>query len=537
MFAEIVHINQARIGNISRRPTLRKYEIPILTQASVDEEHTIPLQDLFVSVHQNRIVLSSGKLNKEVIPRLSSAHNYAQQTLPVYHFLCDLQFQGVQGQINWKWGALHQAPYLPRVCYDKVILSLAQWLLGEEEIQLMASAKGEQLYQQVQEIRKVRSIPRWIIVAEEYNKLPLDLENTYCLLVLQSLAKAKKSMAIEECIADETTLWTEGPEGLFTNEFIIPFQYTPPVKSTLPPVIKTPSTQQRQFTIGSEWLYAKIYCGIKTADKLLTEVFKPLTERLVEAGVIDKWFFIRYQDPDHHLRVRFHGEGIFYAGVIEQLHQELQLYLDTHLIHKIQLDTYQRELERYGLDNIVNSETLFFHDSVAVVGILDRLSGTAGDESRWQLAIRGVDGLLGDFGYSLIAKETLMAALQERFGKEFNLMNRDAKQSLRKKFRQERKKIESILQSSIPQDHELFFPAQVLEERSKHWQPIITQILQEHREGRLSIPLASLLGSYIHMFLNRFLRSRQRMHEAIIYNFLFHTYHSSRMQAKPPFSK
>ncbi|WP_392348660.1 lantibiotic dehydratase C-terminal domain-containing protein [uncultured Polaribacter sp.] len=51
---------------------------------------------------------------------------------------------------------------------------------------------------------------------------------------------------------------------------------------------------QRTFVIGDKWLYYKIYCGVKTADMLLLEVIKPLTEQLIEEKIIDKWFFIGY---------------------------------------------------------------------------------------------------------------------------------------------------------------------------------------------------------------------------------------------------
>jgi hypothetical protein len=61
---------------------------------------------------------------------------------------------------------------------------------------------------------------------------------------------------------------------------------------------------QRTFVIGDKWLYYKIYCGVKTADMLLLEVIKSLTEQLIEEKIIDRWFFIRYSDPEPHVRFR-----------------------------------------------------------------------------------------------------------------------------------------------------------------------------------------------------------------------------------------
>lgn len=63
---------------------------------------------------------------------------------------------------------------------------------------------------------------------------------------------------------------------------------------------------QKTFTIGSEWMYYKIYCGVKTADDIMLKVIQPICKQLLQEQSIDKWFFIRYSDPDAHLRVRFH---------------------------------------------------------------------------------------------------------------------------------------------------------------------------------------------------------------------------------------
>ena len=63
---------------------------------------------------------------------------------------------------------------------------------------------------------------------------------------------------------------------------------------------------KRTYILGDEWLYYKLYCGARTSDVILTETIKPVTEYLLNQGLIDSWFFIRYGDPDFHIRIRFH---------------------------------------------------------------------------------------------------------------------------------------------------------------------------------------------------------------------------------------
>ena len=91
VYAEIVHLPQGRIGNILSRPVLREYEIPFLGRSGAPEERQIPITDLLVSVRGNQIVLRSRRLQREIVPRLSSAHNFTNRSLGVYRFLCTLQ--------------------------------------------------------------------------------------------------------------------------------------------------------------------------------------------------------------------------------------------------------------------------------------------------------------------------------------------------------------------------------------------------------------------------------------------------------------
>jgi thiopeptide-type bacteriocin biosynthesis protein len=525
VFAEIVHINQARIGNISMRPVLREYEIPIIVQASVDEAHTIRLEDLLVSVRNNRIVLWSKRLNKEIIPRLSTAHNYSLQALPVYQFLCDLQYQQVQSSLYWTWGALSKAPFLPQVRYGKVIVAKARWVLTKEELAILTQTKEGDWLEQWRLLRKRRNLPKWVTVGEGDTVLPLDLENKLCLKVLQGLLKNKSSLILEECLVQEDKLWVTGPEGCFTHEFILPLQYSSvqPIASASLPAHNRVFTVPRQFCPGSAWLFAKIFCGVRTADTILTDVIKPLTESLLAAGLIDKWFFIRYNDPEPHLRVRFHGQGSFYGTVLGQLQKALQPYLEAKLVTNLQTDTYQRELERYGAENIEDSEAVFFHDSKAVIDLLDLLAGDEGDTIRWQLAIRGVDHLLADFRFDLQAKRQLIDGLQANFKQEFGMDNPESRKSLAAKFRQERKQMEQLLSPFDDKNHKLAPAFQILEQRSEQWH----ELLQSIRDKTWSVPIDQVVRSYIHMFLNRIFHSSHRMQEMVVYHLLFQHYTSA----------
>src|SRR5262249_28748490 len=150
VFAEVVHLPQGRVGNILSRPVFRRHEIPFLGRSGALPEHQIPVTDLLVSVVGQRIVLRSRRLGREVVPRLTSAHNFVRGSLGVYRFLCVLQSQGLASGLGWSWVALDSAPFLPRVRTGRLILARARWRMGEAEIQALAKPQGAERFLAVQ---------------------------------------------------------------------------------------------------------------------------------------------------------------------------------------------------------------------------------------------------------------------------------------------------------------------------------------------------------------------------------------------------
>ncbi|NMC99596.1 MAG: lantibiotic dehydratase, partial [Bacteroidales bacterium] len=203
---------------------------------------------------------------------------------------------------------------------------------------------------------------------------------------------------------------------------------------------------KRTFIIGSEWLYYKIYSGPKTADRVLTEVIKPVTEILLDENIIDSWFFIRYADPKQHIRVRFHHkESHLQIRTIQLIHELLMPFIDTGMIWKVLTDTYNREIERYGKSLIEPTEQfLFFYDSMMVVNILDQIEGDEGEKLRWMIGLRAVNEMLEIFRFNDIEKSNFIQKLRDGFGEEFG-MNKDLKSQLSDKYRNEKKSIESIM--------------------------------------------------------------------------------------------
>ncbi len=283
---------------------------------------------------------------------------------------------------------------------------------------------------------------------------------------------------------------------------------------------------QRSFIPGSQWLYYKIYSGPKASDFVLTEVVLPLVEHFQSGGWIDKWFFIRYADPKHHLRLRFlikDKQNV--SGIMEGVFEKIQPLVEQQIVWKVQLDTYHRELERYGENTIELSESLFCCDSWATVQFLDLIEGDEGEKLRWLYGLRMIDCLLNAFEYAIQEKLRLMEDLKEGFGKEFN-MSRPLKKQLDDKYRKERESIDDFMTFTEELEPDYKPILDILENTGDRLSTIAHGLLEIEKKEQLQMTKNSLMGSYIHMLMNRLFKSKNRLNEMVCYDFLYRYYRS-----------
>jgi hypothetical protein len=179
VFAEIVHLPEGRIGNVLLRPALRGHEIPFLGRSGIAPAQQISVDDLVVSIKGNRIVLRSQRLGREIVPRLTSAHNFTRFSLGVYRFLAALAQQDGT-HLGFSWGGLADAPFQPRITSGRVVLSRACWVLNTPELGPIkdAAKRGRAgLLEAIARLRASLELPRWIVLADQDNELVVDLEN------------------------------------------------------------------------------------------------------------------------------------------------------------------------------------------------------------------------------------------------------------------------------------------------------------------------------------------------------------------------
>ncbi|WP_299618590.1 thiopeptide-type bacteriocin biosynthesis protein [uncultured Tenacibaculum sp.] len=273
---------------------------------------------------------------------------------------------------------------------------------------------------------------------------------------------------------------------------------------------------KRNFILGDEWIYYKIYCGKRTADTVLTNIIKPLSEKLLKENLINQWFFIRYTDPKPHLRVRFHILDTDKVGnVIKIVKNHTEKHVNDGTICSIQTDMYSRELERYGYSIIEESEHLFYIDSETC---LDALSLIDDDILLFLFSLRSIDTTLNAFYFDIDQKIKFTAYNRDLFKKEFN-----ANKALSKQLNIKYQTLRNPILSFFTKPHKEFTPlVELLNKKSEEIKQKVRIINDNVKNQNLSIE--DLLASHIHMTVNRIFRDKQRLHELVCYSCLYKFY-------------
>jgi hypothetical protein len=224
ILAEIVHIPESRTGNILRRPTLRKHEIAYLCKTGVPKENNLNLDDLFISVQGNEIILRSEKHSKEVMPCMSSAHNFTKNSLPIYHFLCDLELQNQKPIFTFNWGVLEtHYNFFPRVIYDDVILSKAKWIIKNEEIIHFYKMNTNILTEEFPKFKRNRKIPQYVNWVNFDNTLLLNLETKIGINLFLKSVKNQEKIILEEFLFIEKSIIQNTMNNDFCNQIILSY--------------------------------------------------------------------------------------------------------------------------------------------------------------------------------------------------------------------------------------------------------------------------------------------------------------------------
>ncbi len=343
--------------------------------------------------------------------------------------------------------------------------------------------------------------------------------------LLVASAARQNRIVLSELLPGEDGLCVNSKEGRFFHELVIPFRCagrhrtdSDGRKESHAPQNSASAASAKYRYPGDDWLYIKLYSNPLVLESALVDSVRSCMSTLQTMRIVDRWFFIRYQDPQFHLRLRLHGSPNELQDVAMPMFRDiLAPLMNRENIWRVQIDTYERETERYlGIEGIELAERIFHVDSVSVVDALAFLGESINTTDRAWLTIAGINSLLADFGFDLQQRTSIVASFLKSVQakmKSSEIHERHAGQI----YRSSRKHIIQLLTN--PKDISL----EAFAVRSSKIR-LYSNEVRECAARAGDVALISLIQSYVHMHVNRMLRSPDRGLEFMLYDFLHRTY-------------
>lgn len=402
IFAEASYIPQyGRTANVMLAPNLRDFEIAIGTNSAAGK---IPLMldDILVSATLERLYLKSASLGKEVIVTAGHMLNF-HQSPPVYRFMRELSFEGVRTWQPFEWGRLEQFVFLPRVRYGRTILSPAKWNLYPHNFSSGGKRENDGEWQERFAAWKNEwMVPRYVYMVYTDHRILLDLENKEFIDEVRKELLANQRVVFHEMIGSFEERWISGTGGRYNMECVVQLEKRQRTSQSAPfsPIAKTCSKDERVKLPGSNWLFVKLYGGEDRQDEFIAGAVVEFAESALQNELADSWFYMRYKDPAPHIRVRFHGQpNVLLGKLLPSLHDWANVCMKEGLIQKLSIDTYEREVGRYGGPSCISdAERVFFGDSRTAAALIHLLRYTSNEWPNYVVAAVSAIQIMSEFG-------------------------------------------------------------------------------------------------------------------------------------------
>ncbi|MFJ4188444.1 lantibiotic dehydratase [Kitasatospora sp. NPDC089509] len=333
---------RAHSANVARAPQVLPYTVTLAQFADRTDPGVLGPADLAVVADHDRLAVVSRRLGREVVPTVPHMLATDVHAPNAARLLDELSRSGGPAWPRWRWGAAERLPFLPRVRSGRTVLSPARWRPEEPELRDPA-LPYPQWSARLEEWRRRWRVPRVVQSVSDDQRITLDLGDERHRELLHHAWTGSADGHLQE-VPEQPSDWLGA--GGRSNELAFTLLRRSPGTARTPAV--APPRRRTVYGPGSSpWLYAKLYCATARQDELLNRQLPTLLEQLPTA--VDRWFYLRYLDPQPHLRLRFHGDP---TALRTELLPALGAWADrlaaAGLADRLVLDGYEPELERYG---------------------------------------------------------------------------------------------------------------------------------------------------------------------------------------------
>lgn len=479
LFFDVAYAFEDKVDNVNRRAHIYPAEICLGTWSTSEE--SLQLEDILVRIVDNEIMLQHRFTGKRLIPRIASTYNYQRSDLVHFRFFSDLQHQGLSSHLTFD--IQNYFPGLdsyPRVTYGNCLITPARWLLPI--FKSVIELKNWILEKQIDQLIKIGDGDQVLIVDP---KCETDV------IFLHRYQKQQgRPVYLSEALIERSGGVKDDRGNKYHAQFIVDFQHQSLLYFGFP-TIDEPTFQRDLKMTGSEWLYLELYIHPLAMNDFLNNEVRKLIKS--QKHLITKWFFIHYNDPQDHLRLRLKLKDPDQLPVILQcINRLMDINNKYGHLKKTLIKGYEREIFRYGVEQMDMIEQFFFLDSNLALSDISKSV-----ERRYECIVHFVEKL-SERLFTDIEEQVIFFERMARLFAEEMKFDRERFKAINTAY--------GVFSENVSLRKNSFKSILCLFDKILYICPVKKQ--------------EKLLADLIHLHINRRFSQEQRLHEAVLYQYL-----------------
>lgn len=375
---ELVYLpDKAKTANVSRNIHSSEYEIALFTNNSKDCDHRLSLDEIVIGLEDDKFYAKSKSLNKKLIITINNMLNIDFAPNPI-RFLYDIRLDGSKLWYEFIWKDMFKDMiYIPKVKYKNFTISPSIWNINKELLEINKKTSFETFKKTINNYFEKYDVPEYVYITLADNRILINSRDDKSLAILQHEINNNEMDVVLNSYEDEgVNIVTDNDENKYICELVIPLvkrkeeNQKAIYKKKIGNDISSLSRDRLKVPFD-EWLYLKLYGVTSNIEDLIGFYISEYCSEKMDKGEITKYFFMRYADPGLHVRLRLKSTSNQLLDLYPDIEEWLVDLMNKGLISRYTIDSYDREIERYGgLELMDIAESVFCFDSMVVENIL-----------------------------------------------------------------------------------------------------------------------------------------------------------------------
>lgn len=388
------------------------------------DQKGLDLNDIYVGVKNMKLCFYSKSQKKEIkivqnnMATLEAIPQPLKKLLELNSesYATPISFLECIYHIIYSFSGIH----FPELRYKNIVIVPESWRFDRNNISKV------EFIPYFENFRKKNKLPKMITAGEKDNKLYLSTIKKADVEILYELYKKNNNIVLFKAkVFEDNLIIRDSNSRPHVGEFI--FELENRDNKILSqygdfPISENSFFDEAEITkrkkgIFEDWIYLKLYINTMHQNYCILYFFEKIYPKLMKERMIDEFFYIRYKDPNDHLRLRIRTTQIY--SVLPIIGRYIEELKSLNLLTKYTIEQYDPEIYRYGGIQCIGLAEIFFQqDSICALSLLEFVNSKRTRFSLKQIFIISSANIMNTVGLSVKTQNSYLE--QYRFKTKFN---------------------------------------------------------------------------------------------------------------------